>query len=309
MNKSKGPLVVITGPTASGKSALALEVAQKYNGELICADSRTVYKELNIGTAKPIKEEQALVKHHLLDVVSPGEPFSAAQFQKLAYKAIRHITDRGKLPILVGGTGLYVDSVIFDYQFGAPADPLERGRLEALSIEELKQRCEDNDIPLPMNTQNKRHLIRAIELGGLFDHPKKLRPNTIAVAFTTKKEELRSKITKRAHQMVAEGVLDEVRKVGQKYAWKGEALTGNIYRILRPVVEDNAPLGEALELLITSDMQLAKRQITWLKRNPYIIWGDKDQLKVAIEHFVQQNNLSKSMPVTPQSDTIATDKR
>lgn len=305
MDKSQGPLVVITGPTASGKSALALEIAQKYNGELICADSRTVYKGLDIGTAKPTKVEQSLVKHHLLDIVSPNEPFSAAQFKELAQQAITDIAKRGKLPILVGGTGLYIDAVIFDYQFGAPADPDERRQLEVLSVEELRRRCEDNNISLPVNAQNKRHLLRAIELGGLLNHTKKLRSNTIVVALTTNKEELRSRVTNRAHQMVADGILDEVKRVGQKYRWQGEALTGNIYRILRPVVEDGAPLDTALELVATSDMQLAKRQITWLKRNPYIIWGEKGQLKTAIEHFVQQNNVSQSMPVAPQSDTIA----
>lgn len=299
------PLIVITGPTASGKSALALEVAKKYGGEIICADSRTVYKGLDIGTAKPTPQEQKAVRHHLLDVVEPNQAFSAAQFKRLAVKAIQDIAGRHKLPILVGGTGLYIDAVAFDYQFGAPPDVRYREQLHALSVESLQQRCIENNIPLPENSKNKRHLIRAIELGGLLRHPRRLRPNTLIVAITTEKEILRSRIAKRAQEMVAKNVTQEVRQMGNKYGWETEALTGNIYRIFRPVTTGELSEQEAVELFIQSDMQLAKRQLTWLKRNPFIIWGQPEQIKLTIEHFVQQNKLDQSMPPTPLSATIA----
>lgn len=116
------PLVVITGPTASGKTSLAMEVAKLFNGEIICADSRTIYKGMDIGTAKPTKKEQAAIPHHIIDVVEPNQSFTVADFKELALKAIDDITKRGKLPIMVGGTGLYIDSVIFDYQFGPAGD-------------------------------------------------------------------------------------------------------------------------------------------------------------------------------------------
>lgn len=299
------PLVVITGPTASGKSAFAMEVAKKYNGELICADSRTVFKGLDIGTAKPTRADRTEVPHHLLDIVYPDQPFSAAQFKQLALQVIKEVTQRGKLPIMVGGTGLYIDSVIFDYQFGEPANSVQREKLERKSVQELQEECLTQGIALPENPKNKRHLIRSIELGGLINHPKKLRSNTIVVSLTTNKEDLKSRITHRAHQMVAQDVLDEVKKIGQTYGWSTEALTGNIYRIFRSVVEGERPLEEAIELVIQSDLQLAKRQLTWLKRNPYIVWGTPVQLAVAIEHFVQQIMLAKSMPPIPLSDTIA----
>jgi tRNA dimethylallyltransferase len=290
------PLIVITGPTASGKSALAMQIAQKYNGELICADSRTVYKHLDIGTAKPTADDRAKVRHHLLDVVEPNQPFTAAQFKDLAQEAIDDITSRGKLPIMVGGTGLYVDSLIFDYQFGAPADPSRRAQLQDKSVEELQRLCLENGYPLPENTKNKRHLIRAIELGGLKARKIKLRPNTLVVAITTDRDSLRSRITKRAHEMVQSGVVDEAKNMAEKYGWSSEALTGNMYRIMHSVVNGDMPIEEGINQVITSDMQLAKRQVTWLKRNPYITWGDAKQLTSTIEHFVQQNKLNESIP-------------
>src|SRR5688572_21256799 len=166
MNK---PLIVIAGPTASGKSALAMKVAKKYNGEIICADSRTVYKGMDIGTAKPSAVDRKEVPHHLLDIVQPNQPFTAADFKEQALAAIDDISGRGKLPIMVGGTGLYIDSVIFDYRFGDPADPDKRAQLQDMTLEQLQQMCVMEGIRLPENTKNKRHLVRAVELGGVID--------------------------------------------------------------------------------------------------------------------------------------------
>ena len=172
---NKPPLIVITGPTASGKSALAMDIAKKYGGEIICADSRTVYKGMDIGTAKPTEQDQREVPHHLLDVVEPNQPFSAAEFKERANQAICDISARGKLPMLVGGTGLYIDAVLFDYHFGLPADPNRRSDLQAMSVEQLQHVCLEQGIHLPINVRNKRHLVRAIEIGGVIQQPKKLR--------------------------------------------------------------------------------------------------------------------------------------
>jgi tRNA dimethylallyltransferase len=146
----EAPLIVIVGPTASGKSALAMQLAERFGGEIICADSRTVYKGMDIGTAKPSAEDQARVPHHGLDLVEPGERFSAVDFKNYATQTIADIRARGKIPFLVGGTGLYVDAVIFDYHFGQ-ADPELRAKLEALSLEELHEYCRNNNIKLPEN--------------------------------------------------------------------------------------------------------------------------------------------------------------
>jgi tRNA dimethylallyltransferase len=267
------PLITIVGPTASGKSALAMQIAEKYNGEIIAADSRTVYRSLDIGTAKPTPEDRRRIRHHLLDVRDPDQPFSAAEFKRLAEAAIADIHARGKLPILVGGTGLYVDAVIYDYQFGPVADPVLRARLNNMSVEELQEMCRGNDIIFPLNKQNKRHLIRAIELGGLLRHEHRLRNNTLVVGITTDRDILRQRIEHRARQMIDDGVLHEVAQVGQKYGWRGEALKGNIYRIFRGVVEGTQPLEEAIAEFVQSDMNLAKRQMTWFKRNKCIVWS------------------------------------
>jgi tRNA dimethylallyltransferase len=285
--QSSGPLVVVVGPTASGKSALAMRIAERYNGEIIAADSRTVYRGMDIGTAKPTTEDQQLVPHHLVDVRNPDEPFSAAEFKKLADEAIADIQSRGKLPVMVGGTGLYVDAVLFDYKFGPAADEAERERLNGLSVEELQAICREKNIALPINSQNKRHLVRAIELGGLMNHKKQLRDNTLVVGIATERDILRERIEKRAAEMVATGVVGEVALMGARYQWKGEAMKGNIYRIFRGVVEGEKSIQEATEEFVRSDMALAKRQMTWFKRNPGIVWSaNPDELLVKVDTFL-----------------------
>lgn len=133
-------LLVIVGETASGKSSLALELAKRLNGEIICADSQTIRKEANIGTSKPSKSDQKVIKHHLLDIIGPNEPFNVAQFKDMANEAINDIAKRGKTPIMVGGTGLYIDSVIYDYQFGSnQADKTLRSNTLILGIQTDRQ--------------------------------------------------------------------------------------------------------------------------------------------------------------------------
>jgi tRNA dimethylallyltransferase len=281
-------LVAIVGPTGSGKSALAMEVARRHNGEIICADSRTVYKGMDIGTAKPTHEEQAEIPHHLLDVVEPGETFTAVDFKVRAFKAINEINSRGNLPIVVGGTGLYIDALLFDYKFGSTADPDIRRELLEKSVEELQNLCRENDIEIPSNQQNKRHLVRAIELGGLLNHKKKLRKDTIIVGITIERSDLRERITSRAQSMVTAGIVKEVKSLSQQYGWENEAMTGNIYKVFREVVKGTKDIHQALEEVIRSDMRLAKRQGTWFKRNPHIYWdAQPGVLLTKIEQFLE----------------------
>lgn len=280
------PLIVIVGPTASGKSDLAMRVAQKIGGEIVCADSRTIYKGMDIGTAKPSREDRALVPHHLLDVVTPDQPFTVAQFKDFAIRVIDDIWARGRWPILVGGSGLYVDAVLFDYQFREPANITERERLNALSIQELQAECGTRGIPLPENKNNKRYLVRTLETAGSLRQNRTMRHNTIVVGLTIEKEDLISKISDRADAMVAAGVVDEVKTLGQKYGWDSEAMKGNIYREFKEVVTGELSLEQAKENCIQSDKRLVKKQLTWFKRNPNIIWGTPDQLQTRIDQFV-----------------------
>lgn len=283
------PLVVIVGPTASGKTSLAIEMAQKYDGEIICADSRTIYKYMDIGTAKPSAEEQALVPHWGLDLVEPGESFSAADFQRYANEKIADIRARGKVPFLVGGTGLYVDGVIFDYKFGVPADLRVRAVLEQLSVEELQQYCFEHNIPLPENSKNKRYLVRAIEQKDI-NLQRREQPidNTIIVGIATEREVLKQRISDRSEQLFENGVVEEAKILGKKYGWESEAMTGNVYRLVKLFVREEVTEAELKDLFKVLDWRLAKRQITWLRRNPYIKWLHLEYAKKYIDRLLAQ---------------------
>ena len=269
----KLPLIVIVGPTASGKTGLAIRLAKRFGGEIICADSRTVYKDMNIGTAKPSVSEQAGVPHWGLDLVDPTQKITAKQFQSYAVEKIEDIRQRGKIPFLVGGTGLYVDAVIYQYDFPTPIDEKLRKELEELSPQELYDYCIKNNIELPINDKNKRHLIRAIGHNG--QSPKRrdtLADNTIVVGISTDKQILLQRIHDRTEEMFSNGVVDEAVYLVDKYGWDSEAMTSNVYRSLRPYLEGVSTIDEAKDQFKTRDWQLAKRQLTWFRRNKNITW-------------------------------------
>jgi len=277
--KTDAPLVVIVGPTASGKSALAMELATVFNGEIICADSRTVYKNMDIGTAKPSAEDQAAVPHWGLDLVEPGETFSAADFKKYALLKTQQVRQRGHVPFMVGGTGLYVDGVIFDYKFGQPRPEL-RKQLESLSLEELKTYCANNNVSLPENENNRRYVIRAIEQESI--NRKRLRSpidNIVLVGITTERTELRRRITARAEQLFENGMLEEAIKLGEMYGWDSEAMTGNIYKLVKRYLDGELTFDELKQKNVTADWRLAKRQLTYMKRNQYIKWLTLDDAR------------------------------
>ncbi|MFZ1250389.1 MAG: tRNA (adenosine(37)-N6)-dimethylallyltransferase MiaA [Candidatus Microsaccharimonas sp.] len=266
------PLIVILGPTASGKSAIAMRVAKQLNGEIICADSRTIYKHMDIGTAKPSKQDQAEIPHWGIDLVEPGEVFTAADFKNYATKKISEIRSRGHVPLLVGGSGLYIDGVIFDYQFAKP-NPTMRAKLEAMTLNELKQYCSSHNIKLPKNENNRRYVIRTIEKQGkTVNRGEKPISNTIIVGITTSTEELKHRIGLRSEQLFETGMVDEAKKLGEKYGWDSEAMTGNIYKIVKQYLDGTIDFDELKRRNETADWHLAKKQLTWFKRNPYITW-------------------------------------
>lgn len=274
------PLIVITGPTASGKSGVAVELARLYGGEIICADSRTIYTGMDIGTAKPSREDQALVPHWGLDLVAPNEAFTAADFKTYALQKIEEIRSRGHVPFLVGGTGLYIDSILFDYQFGPVAEPEERTRLEHMSLDELRNYCIQHNITLPENDKNKRYVIRAIEQKGIStkrsETPIK---NCIIVGIATDRDTLRLRIKQRSEQLFKDGVVNEATKLGDMYGWESEAMTGNIYRLVNAYLHKEMTQSELEMKNETADWRLAKRQMTWLKRNPHITWLPLSEVK------------------------------
>lgn len=267
------PLVVIAGPTASGKTGLAIRLAEQVGGEIISADSRAIYVGMDVGTAKPSADERARVPHWGLDLVTPGESFSAADFKAYALQKIEEIRARGHVPFLVGGTGLYIDAVLYDYQFGPRADPERRRELEKLTLEQLHDYCQKHNISLPENSRNRRYLIRAIEQNGL-NNSRRSQPieHSIIVGIATPADVLRARIEDRAEQLFDDGVVEEATLLGKKYGWESEAMTGNIYPLVRQRLEGRLTEAEMRQKFITLDWRLAKRQLTWLRRNSHITW-------------------------------------
>lgn len=279
------PLIVIAGPTASGKTALAVRLAERFGGEIICADSRTIYRGMDIGTAKPTRDERANVPHWGLDLVEPGGRFTVADFKAYAEQKIAEIRERGNVPFLVGGTGLYIDAIVFDFAFAGEANEVLRKQLERMNIQELQKYCENNNIKLPENDHNKRYLIRAIERKNVTVKRRETPiDNTIVVGITTNRETLRTRIALRSEQLFANNVVEEATILGKKYSWDSEAMTGNVYPLVRKYIAgelDETGLRREFEI---SDWRLAKRQMTWLRRNPYIMWGTIE----ASEHYLSR---------------------
>lgn len=277
------PLIVVVGETASGKTALAIELAQKLGGEIICADSWTVYRDFNIGTAKPTLAERRLVPHHLLDIADPHQGFSAAVYKRLAEAQIEDISKRGKLPILAGGTGLYIDGVLFDYGFLPSAGSEIRSELNQLGIEQLLERVEAAGFSTDgIDIRNKRRLIRLLEVKGERPVRSELRANTLILGIQIPREELRERIVARVDVMLAAGLMDEVQHLADVYGWDAEPMKGIGYREWREYFDGSFDLLQTRERIISSTFGLAKRQRTWFKRNQSIQWLDDPSKAVDI---------------------------
>ena len=274
------PIIVIVGPTASGKTSLSIQLAQEYGGEIICADSRTVYKGMDIGTAKPSAQEQADVPHWGLDLALPTDRYTAADFKHYADNKIAEIKSRGRLPIIVGGTGLYVDAVIFDYQFPQPMSSKDRAYFENLPRNELINYCLKNNIELPTDDKNTRRLLRAINDPGS-SYQRKIIPksDTLIVGIATNKAALRKRIEERTEHMFENGVVEEATLLGKKYGWNAEAMTSNVYRVIQMYLSGEETIEKTKEIFTTRDIQLAKRQMTWFRRNPYIEWCQQSEVE------------------------------
>lgn len=266
------PLVVIVGPTASGKTSLAIALAKKHGGEIIAADSRTIYKGLDIGTAKPTLKEQDGVTHWGFDLIDPSEHFSAAEFKGYAASKIADIRKKGKIPFLVGGTGLYVDAVLYDFSF-TTVNLKHREELEKLSVGELQERCIKHNIELPNNVLNKRHLVSAILRKG--QNPQRNhqpKPNTIIVGITTDKLTLQTRIRDRAKKMLMLNIVNETTDMIKSYGASAPGLTGNAYRVVDALTRGGLSEDEAIEQIYYLDWHLAKRQLTWFRRDKNIKW-------------------------------------
>ena len=299
-------LVAIVGPTASGKSRLALHLAQIFNGEIVSADSRQVYRHLDIGTAKPVSEELSLVSHHLINIVNPDEIFSLAQYQALAYEAIEGIQRRHKLPLLVGGSGLYIWSVLEGWKIPkVPPDSEFRRRLEEeaanTGIEELYRELIrlDPEAARKIDPRNVRRVIRALEVcgkaGTSFSRPGKKKPppyTTIVVGLTADRSELYRQIDQRVDGMLERGLVAEVEKlVNMGYDFNLPAMSGIGYRQIGSFIRGELPLEAAIQQIKFETHRLVRHQYSWFRlKDERIHWFDmaSDQIDLEIEAVLSE---------------------
>lgn len=291
-----GPLVVICGPTAVGKTAASVEVAKAVGGEIICADSRTVYRYMDIGTAKPTEEQRRQVPHHLLDVVDPSEVFTVVQFRDLAEEAIRNIHGRGRIPLLVGGTGLYIRAVVDGLTIPmVPPNWELRARLEEearrVGPQALHRRLAEVD---PVSAQrippgNVRRVIRALEVYEVTGRPisslqsRMGSPYAVTmVGLTMDRSKLYARIAARVHEQIRQGLIEEVRSLlARGYSRDLPAMQGLGYKEIVGYLEGEYPLEEAIRRVIVNTRRYAKRQFTWFLREPRIQWIDVGDLPSA----------------------------
>lgn len=312
MNK-KQKIVVVAGPTASGKSDLAVKIAKKFNGEIISADSRQVYRGMDIGSGKITKKEMEGVPHYLLDVASPKQRFTVAQFKKLADKAIENIARRNKLPIICGGTGFYIQAVIDDLLIPQIKPDFKlRARLEKKTTEELFAELKKLDPRRAKNIdrRNPRRLIRALEIiyktgqvvPSIYNSPQpslKLREgapplilrggweelNLLFLGIKKSPEELARRIKIRLEKRLKQGMIKEVERLREQgISWKRLESFGLEYRWLARFLQNKISREEMIERLQKDIGHFAKRQMTWFKRDPRIRW---------VENSKQAENLLK----------------
>ena len=294
----KTKIIVIVGPTAVGKTSLAIDLAQALNGEIISGDSQQVYRKLDIGTAKATPEEQAAAPHHLIDVREVTESYSAFDFVEEAKQAIEDITARGKLPIIAGGTGLYIQSLIEGYHLGGAVPHEEilayRGQLDLLSDEELFQRVTEKGLVIPQI--NRRRAMRALEIAhfgqDLVNQETDYEPYLICL--DDERSLIYDRINRRVDRMLEEGLLEEARWLYDHYP-EVQAAKGIGYKELFPYFKGEQSLEEASEILKRNTRRFAKRQLTWFRNRMAVTFYAisaphfKEQVLADVKEFLQHD--------------------
>lgn len=284
----KKPLLVIVGPTAVGKTALAIRLAQEFAGEIVSADSRQIYRGLDIGADKPTPQQRALAPHHLLDVVDPDEVLSLAQFQELAYGAIESIQSRRRLPILVGGTGQWLWAVVEGWGVPrVPPDARLRAELEAEAARvgraglHAQLAAVDPEAAQKIDPRNLRRVIRALEVyrqtgQPISQHQRKQAPpyQILIIGLTRSRHELYRRIDQRIEQMMARGLVVEVeRLVEAGYGWDQPAMSGLGYRQIGQFLRGEVTLAEAVALIKKETRRFVRQQYNWFRlADPRIHW-------------------------------------
>lgn len=291
------PLLVIAGPTSVGKTRIAIELAKELNGEIISADSRQIYKGMDIGTAKPSKAEQDVVRHHILDVVNPDEPFSVGEYKRSAERIIEDIWQRNRLPIIAGGTGLYIRAVIDGLWEGPKADKELRDKLkkeeEVFGKGYLYDKLKEVDIETAKKTKPNDlvRIIRSLEVyykeGKPISYFHRLHGfeaknyNTVIIGLTMDRARLYKKIEERVDEMINIGLVDEVKALLKKgYDENTISMTGVGYRQVIGYLKGDYNLEEAVRLIKRDTKRYAKRQYTWFNKDKRIEWFDIDDINI-----------------------------
>lgn len=284
-------VIVICGPTASGKTGLSIEVAKKINGEIISSDSMQIYQEMNIGTAKPTEEEKQGIKHYLLDFVSPEERYSVADFKKDAKKAMQEIIQKGKVPIVVGGTGLYIDSLIYEIEYpNIVFDENYRKQLEKQVQEQglatLYEKAKKID-PLAIekiSPNDEKRILRILEIyqatgknkteQEIESRKKPVEYDYQVYALKWDREILYERINKRVDIMIEQGLIEEVANILKTHKKFPTAMQGLGYKEVVEYLEGNVTKEEMIENIKRETRRYAKRQMTWFRKNKQTIWLD-----------------------------------
>ncbi|MBN1325838.1 tRNA (adenosine(37)-N6)-dimethylallyltransferase MiaA, partial [Candidatus Falkowbacteria bacterium] len=280
-------ILIIIGPTASGKTSLSIKLAKKFNGEIISADSRQVYKGMDLGTGKVTRKEMQGIKHYLLDVVSPKKRFTAADYVGLGNKAIKQIQKKGKLPIICGGTGFYIDALLYGLPKTVAPDWKLRAKLEKLSNANLfnKLKRVDPERAKIIDRNNRRRLIRSLEIVIKTGKPipeliKQSKYDILKIGVKRNKSDLKKRIHKRLIERFRQGMINEVKMLlKQGISWQKLDDFGLEYRFISRYLNGILNREQMMELLETAINQYAKRQITWFKRDKQVFWSN-DQLNI-----------------------------
>ena len=280
-NKTK--VIAIVGPTASGKTSYSIELAKKIDGEIISADSRLVYKYMNIGTAKPTIDEMGGISHNMIDIIEPTDDYSAGLFKIQASQYIKEITSKGKIPIIVGGTGLYVDTLLRGYNMPQiPPDKQYRQYLEQFDNDELHKKLVklDSDSTKKIEKNDRKKIIRALEIikytNEKLDNVRNLSDSEYEIEWIGRnfsREELYQRINKRVDKMINNGLVDETKWLLNKYGKAYNIVNTIGYREIFQYLDNNLSLEEATELLKKNTRNYAKRQLTWFRKFDDIKWN------------------------------------
>ena len=289
------PIVyVIGGPTASGKSKLAVELAKKINGEIISADSMQIYKDMDIGTAKVTSEEMQGIKHYLIDFISPEERYSVSDFKKDAENAIEEILKKGKTPIIVGGTGLYIDSLIYGIEFqDEEVDMDYRNELNEIAekegLEKLYKIAQkiDPEAMQKISENDKKRIIRVLEIYHKTgktktarekeSRKKEVKYNYKIYAITMDRSKLYERIERRVDKMIEEGLIEEVQNILKKYSQFPTAMQGLGYKEVIEYLDGKTTKEEMIDKIKKETRHYAKRQLTWFRKNKETIWLDGEK--------------------------------